>query len=129
MALARAAEAGASEAIFANTVGNLCEGTGSNVFVGVGDRLVTPPLSPGCLAGITRELLLEVLAEAGRRRSRSTCRWMPSLDADEAFLLSTGREVQPIRRVDGRPYRECPGPLTQAAAKIWRAAFRNSIDP
>ena len=39
-----AAESGASEALFANTVGDLCEGTGSNVFVGFGDRLVTPPL-------------------------------------------------------------------------------------
>src|SRR5436190_13252165 len=59
VALARAHEAGASEAIFANTRDELCEGTGTNVFVVVGGRLLTPPLSSGCLAGITRELVLE----------------------------------------------------------------------
>ena len=57
---ARARAADADEALFANTVGNLCEGTGSNVFVGVDGRLLTPPLSSGCLAGVTRELLLEL---------------------------------------------------------------------
>src|SRR4029453_16325426 len=59
IALAWAVERGASEAIFANTTGALCEGTGSNVFVSFDGRLVTPPLSAGCLAGVTRELLLE----------------------------------------------------------------------
>src|SRR5215472_4961294 len=58
-ALAYAAEHGGSEAIFANTAGNLCEGTGTNVFVVTGGRLVTPPLSAGCLAGVTRALVIE----------------------------------------------------------------------
>src|SRR5690606_36162816 len=58
-ALAYAAERGCSEAIFGNTVGDLCEGTGSNIFVVVDGRLLTPPLSSGCLAGITRALVLE----------------------------------------------------------------------
>ena len=61
VALAYARERGAGEAIFANLAGNLCEGTGTNVFVAVGGRLVTPPLSSGCLAGVTRDLLLELL--------------------------------------------------------------------
>src|ERR1700690_2036573 len=49
--LAYATQRGAAEAIFANTRGNLCEGTGSNVFLVTGGELVTPPLSAGCLAG------------------------------------------------------------------------------
>src|SRR3954465_1547369 len=61
VALAWAKERGADEAIFANTRGELCEGTGSNVFVAQDGRLVTPPLTSGCLGGITRELLLEWL--------------------------------------------------------------------
>ncbi len=49
----------ASEALFANTAGQLCEGTGSNVFVVLDGELHTPPLSSGCLAGITRALVVE----------------------------------------------------------------------
>ena len=59
VALAHAHEQGAGEAILANLAGDLCEGTGSNVFVGLDGRLITPPLSSGCLAGITRDLVLE----------------------------------------------------------------------
>src|SRR5262249_18620593 len=58
-ALLEAGRRDASEALFANTRGELCEGAGSNVFAGFGDGLLTPPLSSGCLAGVTRELLLE----------------------------------------------------------------------
>ena len=67
VALRYAHERNASEAILANTVGELCEGTGSNVFVGVGGKLVTPPLESGCLAGITRELVIEWLGDVVER--------------------------------------------------------------
>ena len=65
VALAEAYRHGADEAILANTVGDLCEGTASNAFVERGGELVTPLLSSGCLAGITRELLLEWAAQEG----------------------------------------------------------------
>ena len=58
-ALAYATERAATEAIFLNTVGNVSEGTGSNLFLIFGSEVVTPPLAAGPLAGITRELLLE----------------------------------------------------------------------
>ena len=54
IALAHAAERGGTEAIFANTAGHLCEGTGSNVFYVVDGELRTPTLASGCLAGVTR---------------------------------------------------------------------------
>src|SRR5207248_7676881 len=60
VALNWAHQRGAEEAIFANLAGRLCEGTGTNIFVGHDGRLVTPPLSSGCLAGVTRQLLLEL---------------------------------------------------------------------
>ncbi|GAA3369269.1 aminodeoxychorismate lyase [Streptomyces sannanensis] len=59
LALARAHEQGASEALFGNTMGQLCEGTGSNVFVVLDGEIFTPPLVSGCLAGITRALTVE----------------------------------------------------------------------
>lgn len=116
VALAYAKQRGAGEAIFGNTVGRLCEGTGTNVFVGIGGRLVTPPLSSGCLAGVTRALILENVPGAVEED-------LP-LDAlagaDEAFLASTTREVQPVRAVDGVPLPACPGPLTTAAADVFQ---------
>src|SRR3546814_19020801 len=60
VALAYAKERGCTEAIFANTVGMLCEGTGSNVFCVFDGHIITPPLSSGCLAGVTRELVPEI---------------------------------------------------------------------
>ena len=104
MALAYAKERGAGEAIFGNLVGNLCEGTGTNVFVAVGSRLVTPPLSSGCLAGVTRDLLLELLDVVEEDMPLSAL-----ASAREAFLSSSTREVQPISAVDGRPSRRVDG--------------------
>ena len=124
VALARARAAGASEAIFANTVGNLCEGTGTNVFLVVDGTMVTPPLSAGCLAGVTRALLVELGVAEERDVPLSAL-----ADADEAFLSSTTREVQPIHAVDGRSLPQCPGPLTQAAAKAFADLRASTPDP
>src|SRR5436190_1852231 len=88
----RARAAGAEEALFANTVGNLCEGTGSNVFVGRNGQLLTPPLASGCLAGVTRELLLELALPIVESDVAMTA--LP--DVDEAFLTSSTRDVQTI---------------------------------
>lgn len=124
VALAYARERGASEAIFANTVGDLCEGTGSNVFVGIGGRLVTPALRSGCLAGVTRALVVEA---AGALEEDLPLAALAS--ADEAFLTSTTREVQPIRAVDGVPLAPAPGPLTLAAREAFRALVSEGPDP
>jgi len=124
LALGYARARGGSEAIFANTAGNLCEGTGTNVFVVSGGRLLTPPLSSGCLAGVTRGLVLE---------------WAGAVEADlpagalgaagEAFLTSTTRDVQPIRAVNGAPLTAAPGPATRRAAEIFAARSVAEPDP
>ena len=66
-ALAVAKERACTEAIFETTTGLLCEGTGSNLFVVHEGRLLTPTLGTGCLAGVTRALVLEATdaVEAG----------------------------------------------------------------
>jgi branched-chain amino acid aminotransferase len=124
VALAYARERGGGEAIFANLVGNLCEGTGTNVFVGVDGRLVTPPLSAGCLAGVTRDLLLEVadIVEMDLPLGALAA-------AAEAFLTSSTREVQPIRAVDGRILPAVPGPLSVAAAAAFSVLLGRDLDP
>ena len=129
VALARAEAAGASEALFANTAGHLCEGTGSNVFVAVDGELCTPPLGSGCLGGITRELLLEALEAAGSPAVERDLPISVLEAATEVFLTSSTRDVQAVRTVDGRELAACPGPLTQAAADAFAQAYANRLDP
>ena len=122
-ALAYATARGCSEAIFANTADLLCEGTGSNVFAVVGGRLLTPPLSSGCLAGVTRDLVLEV-TEAEEADIPMGAFAM----ATEVFLTSTGRDVQPVHQVDDRPV-AVDGPATRAAARAFAALVATTDDP
>ena len=129
VALRLARAVGAGEAVLANTAGELCEGTGSNVFVGHDGVLVTPPLSSGCLAGVTRALLLEAMAAAGQPAVEAALPVGALAGAAEAFLVSTGRHVQPISHVDGVALPAAPGPLTERAARIWARAYADAVDP
>jgi branched-chain amino acid aminotransferase len=124
MALAYAKERGGGEAIFGNLAGNLCEGTGSNVFVVKDGRLITPPLSSGCLAGVTRALTLEW---CGGEEADLTLEDFYA--ADEAFLTSTTRDVQPIRAVDDVVLPSAPGPVTRKAVDAFAARGAEQIDP
>ena len=123
-ALAYAAERGAAEAIFANTAGNLCEGTGTNIFVVRGGRLVTPPLSAGCLAGVTRALVIEWAGVAEEDVPIGAL-----AAADEAFLTGTTRDVQPIRKVNGSLLPVAPGPVTRKVADAFGMRAAESPDP
>jgi branched-chain amino acid aminotransferase len=124
VALARAHEQGASEALFANTVGQLCEGTGSNVFVVLDGEIHTPPVASGCLAGITRALAVDWTG------ARETDLPLDVLDrADEVFLTSTLRDVQAVHRVDGRELTGAPGPVTAKAMRIFAERAGDDLDP
>ncbi|CAM5244437.1 aminotransferase class IV [Streptomyces narbonensis] len=124
VALARARERGASEALFANTLGRLCEGTGSNVFVVLDGTIHTPPVSSGCLAGITRALAVEW---TGAEETDLPLDVLES--ADEIFLTSTLRDVQAVHRVDGRELAGAPGPVTAKAMRIFDERAARDRDP
>ncbi|MFF8609231.1 aminotransferase class IV [Streptomyces sp. NPDC015346] len=124
VALARAREQGASEALFANTVGQLCEGTGSNVFVVLDGRIHTPPVSSGCLAGITRALAVEW---TGAEETDLPFDVLES--AEEIFLTSTLRDIQAVHRVDGRELTVAPGPVTAKAMRVFDERAGADRDP
>jgi branched-chain amino acid aminotransferase len=120
--LAHATAAGAGEGILLNTAGNVCEGTGSNIFAVLDGRLVTPPLASGALDGITRQLVLEwsdveerdfTLAEA--------------LAADEVFLTSSIRDVQPVQRWDDTTFGAHP--MTDQVARTFAERSGADLDP
>lgn len=114
-ALAHARAHGGSEAIFANLQGRLCEGTGSNVFYVLDGELRTPTLAGGCLAGITRQLVLEWFGATEVDEPLEVV----VTQASEAFLASTTRDTQPIQRWDDRIL-GAPGPLTTEVRKVWQ---------
>lgn len=121
-ALRAAHDAGASEALFPNTVGQLCEGTGTNVFVVVDGEALTPPLSSGCLAGVTRELVLEIATV------READLPIDVLEhADEVFLTSSTRDVQGLTRIDDRSLEV--GPVTRSIADGFAALIAETTDP
>jgi branched-chain amino acid aminotransferase len=124
-ALAYAQERGASEAIFTNTRDELCEATGSNVFVVRDGVVATPPGASGCLLGVTRALVLEL----GIPIEETPLPLDALRDADEAFLTSTTREVQPVAAVDDRAVPSVPGPITAKLAELFTALVARDLDP
>ena len=128
-ALAYARERDAGEAVFLDTRGELCEATGSNVFV-VRDGVVrTPSADAGCLLGVTRALVLELSGDHGMRSEEAVLGPEALHDADEAFLTSSTREVQPIGRVDGRALPAAPGPTSEKLAALLTELIARNPDP
>ena len=124
LALERAHQLGFDEALFLNTTGLLCEGTGTNIFLVIEGKLVTPPLSSGCLAGITREIILE-LADVEERdispEELNLC--------SEAFLSSSTRDLSPISRFDDFEVPLFPGPVTKKIALAFSELKSSKPDP
>ena len=121
--LAYAVGRGAGEAILPNTAGLLCEGTGTNIFCVFGSRVVTPPLTAGPLAGITRELLLEWcdIEEADLTIAEAKA-------ADEVFLSSSLRDVQGVHGWDDAAFVRL-GPQTSAITAAFTARQAEEVDP
>lgn len=128
-ALAYAQQHGAGEAIFANTRNELCEATGSNVFVVRDGVLCTPPGSAGCLLGVTRGLVIELCRELGIACSEQPLPIGELAAADEAFLTSTVREVQAITTVDGNALPSVLSAITARVAKEFSALVVRDLDP
>lgn len=123
VALRWAHERGFSEGLFLNTQGEVCEGTGTNIFAVLGGDVVTPTLRSGCLAGITRELVLECTGAI-----EGDLTWQDVFGADEVFLTSSTREVHPVERLDDRTWVE-EGPVTRTVREAFRTRMMGDPDP
>jgi branched-chain amino acid aminotransferase len=122
LAVRQAQSRGAEEALLLNQEGRLAEGASTNVFLVRGGTLLTPPLSTGILAGITREVVLELAASLGVPAREEMLGAEDLRGAQEAFLTSSTREVVPIRRVDGQPVGDGrPGSVTRRVLEAFRA--------
>jgi branched-chain amino acid aminotransferase len=121
LAKIEALDHGYDEAIMLNETGNVCEGTGENIFVVRDGVLFTPPVSDGILDGITRAAVMKLAADFGIEvRERSLVR-TDLYVADEVFMCGTAAEVVPVRAVDGRELGE-PGRVTKMLQQAYEKA-------
>jgi branched-chain amino acid aminotransferase len=128
VALAHAQARGAIEAVFANTRGELCECTGSNVFVVMGGEVLTPPVDSGLLPGITRELVVEWARESGIPVREEALPLSVLREADEVFITSSTKDVLPIASIDDRLLPE-DRPVTARLADLFRTNAARDSDP
>ena len=101
LALREALESGCEEALLLDNEGYVAEGSGENIFLVQGGKLVTPELT-SCLEGITRATVFDLAAELGISVTEKRITRDEVYVADEAFFTGTAAEVLPIRELDGR---------------------------
>ena len=116
--------AGAQEAILLNSLGNVAEGTADNVFAVKDDKLFTPPVTDGALDGVTRGLVIELAEQLGLDVQEKTLAPYDLYTADECFLTGTGAELIPVREIDGRPMKCCPGDIYKKLAQSFHKAIQ-----
>jgi branched-chain amino acid aminotransferase len=118
-----AARRGADDAIFLTTDGELAESTQANVWIARGNRLLTPPLAAGILAGTTRRWLLTAAAALGLEAEEVPLQPEDLFTANEAFLSSSVAGILPLTAVDGRAIGDGrPGAIAlalRAARRRW----------
>lgn len=101
--LENAQHRGFDEVILLNERGEVTECTSANIFIVQDSHVFTPPLSSGCLPGITRELLLSEVHAPGCEVMERTVTPADFETADEVFITSTTRELLPVLSIDGKP--------------------------
>jgi branched-chain amino acid aminotransferase len=122
LAMREARRVGALEALIVDGAGGVLEGGSSNLFLVEGGRLVTPDVSAGILAGITRAHVLAVAAELGIAVELATPTLERAYAADELFISSSIRELMPVIRLDDRVIGSGkPGPIFAALLAAFRA--------
>jgi len=125
LALDHARRAGFDETVFFNTAGKLCEAATANVFIVRDSELRTPSLASGCLAGITREVVMELAAQHGIPCEEVPLRQVDLESADEVFLTSATRGPVAVSAIGARTLPQPRiGPRIRA---LWEAEVRRKI--
>jgi branched-chain amino acid aminotransferase len=101
-AVAEAAREGFDEVIMLNERGEVAECTSANIFAVKDGKVFTPPLSSGCLEGVTRGILFEIAPEAGVSLTEQTIHLEDLYSADEVFITSTNRNLVRVGEIAGR---------------------------
>jgi len=114
----KAHERGFEDMVLINERGEVAECTAGNLFCVKAGSVLTPPLSTGCLAGVSRQILLEESERIGIAIAEHVMTPEEFLDSDEIFITSTTRQVQPVSHVEKREF-STKGEVTSALAKLF----------
>lgn len=126
LAAQAAKEAGCVEALLVKPDGTITEGSHTSIFAVRDGRILTTPLGPQILPGITRGLVVRLAEQAGIPLSEGTLRRddLPSLD--EMFLTGTTSEILPVTQVDDERIADgLPGRVTLLLYETYRAAVES----
>jgi len=128
-ASAEAHREGYDEVVLLNERGEVSECTAANIFALKGDKVVTPPLSSGCLEGVTRGVLMEIAADAGTSVVEQTLRLEDLYAAEEVFISSTNRNVIGVKEIGGREVGGGKiGPVTKKLDEVFEAYINEYIE-
>jgi len=125
--LYEAQRTGWDEVVLLNERGEVTECTAANIFCVQRGKVSTPPLSSGCLEGVTRGVLLEISKDAGVQMAERTLLPEDLYSADEVFLSSTNRSVLAVGEIQGHPIPAAPGPVTKKLEKVFSAYLAEYI--
>jgi branched-chain amino acid aminotransferase len=120
-AVAEAAKEGFDEVVLLNERSEVSECTSANIFVVKNSKVLTPPLSSGCLEGVTRGILMEIAPESGVSVAAQSLHPEDLYSADEVFISSTNRNVIGVGEIAGHKIAAAPGPVTQRLNKLFDA--------
>ena len=120
-AFAEAQKEGFDEVVLLNERGEVAECTAANIFTVKNGKVFTPPLSSGCLEGVTRGILFEIAPEAGFSLVEQTFRPEDLYSADEVFITSTNRSLIGVGEIAGHKIAAAPGPLTHRLEEVFAA--------
>ena len=117
---------GYGEAILLNESGYVAEGSGENIFIVRDGVLSTPPISDGCLEGLTRNSLIELALDLDIPVVEESLLRTDLYTADEVFFTGTAAELTPIASIDNRKIGK-PGPVTQALQDRFFAVVQGKL--
>ena len=119
--VAEAQKEGFDEVVLLNERGEVAECTAANIYMVKGDTILTPPLSSGCLEGVTRGTLFEIAADAGVAVKEQVLRPDDLYSADEVFISSTNRNVIGVGEIAGHQFSGAPGLVTRRIDEAFTA--------
>src|SRR6266852_4184443 len=126
-AVAEANREGFDEVVLLNERGEVAECTAANIFAVKNNKVLTPPLSSGCLEGVTRGILFEIAPEAGYSLFEQTLRPDDLYSADEVFISSTNRNLIGVGEIAGHKIAAAPGSLTRRLEETFAAYVEDYV--
>lgn len=125
-AVAEAQSEGFDEVVLLNERGEVAECTAANIFAVKNRKVLTPPLSSGCLEGVTRGILFEIAPEAGIAVAQQSLTSEDLYSADELFISSTNRNLLAVGEIAGNKI-AAPGPITRQLDELFDAHIQDYV--